>query len=374
MSSILTVFILLCSFFTLLALSTSGKDAYDTGITLAQLGRHDEAAEYFWVAILKSNENPHDYDVRLAVEGFMGTFHRRRIPEQGLLRIGRQFKSQGQEVEAIEYLNMVISINPKIVEAYLLLGSMSTLDPNARLGHLISALQLDPDGYKTNFEVASQLWDLRAWDSSLSYFERSFQLNSSCHLSLSTSIYLRQYICKWGVDGMLHYADMRAIEQLATEELAMLEDGWNDTDVTAVTVHPHMTLSYDIPSSLKLQIARSHSRAEASLVTESNVPIHTHKPSTYRALAAQEGFRIKVGYVSANIKSKTTVYMAQDLFRFHDRAKFEVHVYATTPNDSEHYIDSAMGGVDWRRKVRDSVEFFHDVSALNVLQLANTIR
>ena len=34
----------------------------------------------------------------------------------------------------------------------------------------------------------------------------------------------------------------------------------------------------------------------------------------------KRSFRIRVGYVSANIKSKTTVYMAQDLMRFHDRS------------------------------------------------------
>lgn len=43
--------------------------------------------------------------------------------------------------------------------------------------------------------------------------------------------------------------------------------------------------------------------------------------------------------------------MAQDLFRFHNRNKFEVHVYATTPNDSEYFLEHAMGGVDWRAKV-----------------------
>ena len=43
--------------------------------------------------------------------------------------------------------------------------------------------------------------------------------------------------------------------------------------------------------------------------------------------------------------------MAQDLFRFHNRTKFEIHVYATTPNDSDYFIEHAMGGVDWRAKV-----------------------
>ncbi len=65
----------------------------------------------------------------------------------------------------------------------------------------------------------------------------------------------------------------------------------------------------------------------------------------------QPNFRIKIGYVSANIKSKTTVYMAQDLFRFHDKTKFEVHVYATTAQDTPYFLSQAMRGVDWRKKV-----------------------
>lgn len=50
--------------------------------------------------------------------------------------------------------------------------------------------------------------------------------------------------------------------------------------------------------------------------------------------------------------------MAQDLFRFHNRSKFEVHVYATTPNDSEYFLEHAMGGVDWRAKVFYSFYWF----------------
>lgn len=173
---------------------------------------------------------------------------------------------------------------------------------------------------------------------------------------------------------MLHYADMRMIEQLTSEELIMLEDGQADSDVATVTVHPHMALGYAIKPSLKLEIAKSHSRGEKALVKQSGIVPYAHKPSMYHEEAARDGFRIKVGYVSANIKSKTTVYMAQDLFRFHDRSKFEVHVYATTPNDSPQYIQVAMDGVDWRAKIRNSVEFFHDMSGRNVLEIANAIR
>lgn len=66
----------------------------------------------------------------------------------------------------------------------------------------------------------------------------------------------------------------------------------------------------------------------------------------------------------------------QDLFRFHNRSNFEIHVYATTPNDSQQYIDQAMDGVDWRAKVEkydfvcDSewcLEILHDEVAQHFL-------
>jgi hypothetical protein len=58
--------------------------------------------------------------------------------------------------------------------------------------------------------------------SSLSYFERSYQLNNSCHASLSTAIYLRQFIAKWGPHGSQYYADNQATIQLIQEELHMV--------------------------------------------------------------------------------------------------------------------------------------------------------
>ena len=40
----------------------------------------------------------------------------------------------------------------------------------------------------------------------------------------------------------------------------------------------------------------------------------------------------------------------QNVLVFHDRSKFEVHVYATTPPDTEDMLQK-MRGVDWRKKV-----------------------
>ena len=60
--------------------------------------------------------------------------------------------------------------------------------------------------------------------------------------------------------------------------------------------------------------------------------------------------------------------------RFHDRSKFEIHVYATSPPDNQLFTDVSMRGVDWREKVKNSVEFFHDTSNLNLIETSKLIR
>ena len=88
----------------------------------------------------------------------------------------------------------------------------------------------------------------------------------------------------------------------------------------------------------------------------------------------QPGFRIKIGYISANIKAKSTAFMAMDIFRFHNRKLFEIHIYATTKQDTPQFLASGMRGVDWRKKMRNNVEYFHEVDELDVQKLALLIR
>ena len=235
-------------------------------------------------------------------------------------------------------------------------------------------------------------------------FEKAYSLNSTCWHSLSSLIYLRSHVCKWGHFGSQYQHDMNAIEQIIREEAQIKEaqklvkmkspslsiirplgeqQSVNDVEwiehdeasLSASSIHTHMLLGYDIPSELKLKVARMHTEYEQSLVRRSGLQVYSHDPQKFKKEKENSSnFRIKIGYVSANIKSKTTVYMAQDLFRFHNRDKFEVHVYATTPNDNPTFIQNAMGGVDWREKVKNSVEFFHDVSGIDVNKVADLIR
>lgn len=231
--------------------------------------------------------------------------------------------------------------------------------------------------------------------------------------------------------------DMQELENLVRREMntTMLRTEWVSQ---SSVLHPHMTLGFPIDPDVKLRVAKSHAVAELALVKKSALPIYRYEEkerARYHAAAFDKkegkstktrnnnhnlpgrakmlnfklnddtadsrawdkraieppskavgwtsvpgakkfapGFRIRVGYVSANIKAKSTVYMAQDLMRFHDRSRFEVHVYATTPQDSDAFLKGSMRGIDWRKKVHDGVEFFHEVQGMKVDRLAELIR
>jgi predicted O-linked N-acetylglucosamine transferase (SPINDLY family) len=138
---------------------------------------------------------------------------------------------------------------------------------------------------------------------------------------------------------------------------------------------PANVLGYAISPALKLAVAQSFSRAEAAMVTTNTgmLPLDHSKPElirkTRKAAATEKGFRIRVGYVSANIKSRTTTFMAQNVLLAHDKSRFEVHVYATTPADSDDLLYNRMRGVDWRKKIQDNVEHFHETYMLGTREV-----
>ena len=76
--------------------------------------------------------------------------------------------------------------------------------------------------------------------------------------------------------------------------------------------------------------------------------------------------RIRIGFVGSGFNSKAVLYLSQDMFRFFDSSKFEVHIFSFGPPDNEYFIQHGMRGVDWRERVRANVDYFHDCQAMKL--------
>jgi hypothetical protein len=132
-----------------------------------QSGDYEGAASSFWSAIMRHDNSLDLDDLKTSLELFLIAYKKQNIPEQGFLKIGRQFILQGLVQEGSNYLMTALSINPKLLEAHMILMKIDSLAPPVRLKHIVKALELDPMGYQTHFEVGSELFSLGSWDSSL---------------------------------------------------------------------------------------------------------------------------------------------------------------------------------------------------------------
>lgn len=298
-------------------------------------------------------------------------------PEMAYMDLAKFCIDKGFYNKAVKYLNIVIQLKHEFVEAYILLAKVLSGDGNleTQARYLLTALHYDSKNSEASLMLGNIFWGARAWNSALENFEVAYESGHRPDSLFVLIVYLRKFVCKWGPGGYQHEEDMQAVERIIRSEMTDLSLESDGGMPRQSAVHPYMALGFAISSELKLVVARSHALAEKAMVarTFANLPNFSRPLSNYKAQSMAPGFRIKVGYVSANIKSKTTVYMAQDLWRFHNRSSFEVHVYATSPPDDPEFLKNAMKGVDWRKKVSSSVEYFHDVSGLDVMQLARLI-
>lgn len=351
---------------------TVGIDAFREGKkTTTHLS---DSADAFWRSILTWREGA-GYTIEDAYRGFMQTFVDRGIAEQGPLFIAKAYLDRKEATQGVHYLHESIKVKDN-AEAFLLLAEHDVgAGERLRQERLSRAFELSAGDPALNVRMGHAFFAKKELNLALLCFDRAFQSNSSNVDAFTNAVYIRTNIAAWGDDGSRFQKDMQGLESVIRKEMvtSMLRE--NDVEQQSV-IHPHMTLAYPLPPELKLAVAKSHAGAELNLVRKAGiVPLdHRKMLPKYKSEFKDSEARIRVGYVSCSLKSKALVYLTQNLMGFHDRSRFEVHAYATTPPDDPIFLEKAMYGVDWRQKIKASVEYFHETAGLDVLQLSKLIQ
>jgi predicted O-linked N-acetylglucosamine transferase (SPINDLY family) len=179
---------------------------------------------------------------------------------------------------------------------------------------LVKALEIDPNDAEINQTMGNFYYEIKHLLKAIDYMDRAYSLDNNLVDAAANAIHIRFSICAWGTDGVNYKKDLEMLKKIAQKDSETCHD-LNATEFKISPIHPHMTLAYPINSTQKLEITRSFSRAEQRLLIKSGLnsfnDTSPRKRSKFLKESRKPGFRVKVGYVSANIKSKTTVYMAQ---------------------------------------------------------------
>lgn len=83
----------------------SGNDAYKTGVDLMSVGKYVEAADMFWVSVLKVDEDA-EYDITEAFSNFIQTYAKRDMVDEGFVTVAERYLTSKQVGEAVHFLRM----------------------------------------------------------------------------------------------------------------------------------------------------------------------------------------------------------------------------------------------------------------------------
>ena len=376
------------------SLTTTGFESLKRGQELFGSGEFESASVYFWRAVLMQQQHAADYTLEEAFSGFIQCYAVQGRTADGYLYIAKESMQRGQKELAFQYLEQALALEPDHEEALRLKDRFSgagagsdTPQPKKertnkfqpQFGTPEADAPLDGKSPEDLYEYGSTLFSRRNYEHCADVFELSckrsnYQLGPSC----SNAIYCRMMVLDWGFNGTGFDADMAQLQKLIERET----EQWRRGDLgdfewqRATSVHPHMMLGYPLPPMLKRYVAESVAYMDETMARiDQNgggiKPLPDDLPfdpwsevSRYASEAAQPDFKLKVGFVSSGFNSKAVLYLSQDIFRFYDRSKIEMHIFSCGPADNEAFIEKGMRGVDWRKRVAANVDFFHDVEKL----------
>jgi protein O-GlcNAc transferase len=393
---------------TVYTLTTNGPDSFKEAKTLFQDDNFDRASLFFWRAVLFHAENPTEYTVEEAFQGFMQCYAIQDKTAEGFVFIAKESYQRGQKEMATKYIEQALMLDPDNEVAEELkrrfdagqdvsdVNNMATGDGNMagfkkkpkkprgkfqpEFGSSEDANPLANKSPEDLYEHGSTLFSRRNYEHCADVFELScrvsdFTLGPAC----SNAVYCRMMITDWGFNGTGFDQDMERLATTTEKETQQWRRGtleeyqWN----RAASVHPHMMLGYPIDPLLKRYVAESVAYMDEAMARVSRdgtlIPLPSDMPfdpkaerNTYIAQAAEPDFKLHVGFISSGFNSKAVLYLSQDIFRFYDRSKIEMHIFSLGPPDNDNFIRIGMRGVDWRKRVAKHVDHFHDLQDIKM--------
>lgn len=124
------------------------------------------------------------------------------------------------------------------------------------------------------------------------------------------------------------------------------------------TVLPFHTFTYPLTArQIRLISHRNALRISHTSLNSTWVSPHVYPPPP------PPSPRLKLGYVSSDFNNHPLSHLMQSVFGFHDKAKYDVYCYATTPSDNSPY----------RQKIERESEHFLDVSSWSNQQVVEKV-
>jgi predicted O-linked N-acetylglucosamine transferase (SPINDLY family) len=245
------------------------------------------------------------------------------------------------------------------------LESAAELDPEAalvfsNLGHLLfrsgdftaaaerlqRAVELDAELDIAWSNLGDVQRELGCWQEAVSCYRRALELDPDNGGVLGNLVYALMTLCR--------FAELEA----ATSELDALAAAALAAGQPS-PIDPFLACFLDLPPADFQRLAGDRAGAIAATTSPGAGSDEGRPP-----LSPRRAQRLRIGYASGQFAGHATGHLVQDMFRHHDRGRFEIIGYGLKPSD----------GSELRRRIVADMDIFHDLSGHSDRQAADTMR
>jgi protein O-GlcNAc transferase len=251
--------------------------------------------------------------------------------------IAAMLKAAGAAPAARELLEQAVALAPDAAPLRVSLGAMLLDEGRAQAArvHLQQAQGLGASGAEVWDNLGLAQRRLGEDEQALLAFEHAVAAAPTLTPALANLVYARYTLCEWD-----------ALEACEQQLVATLADAQGDPRWS-----PWIALAMPTTPAQQLAVARRWAAA-------------TLPPVAARRGARPRGARLRIGYLSGNLRDHPTGRLMAGLFEQQDRAGFELYAYSYGPQD--------VGALAMR--IRAAFDHWRDVSGLSDAQAARVIR
>ena len=259
--------------------------------------------------------------------------------------LGLLYQSLNDHKQAMQYLEKALELEPESAEV------MNNLAISYHsLGRYQDAVQtynkifdIKPDQSEVYLNLANMLLSLSHYDEAVVVFRKALQINADNRGVYPYLAHALMHQCSW--DNL-----QRVTQYIIKNTEEELENGWG------VCATPFGLLS--LPTTVDLR-----ARVTNNVVEKIEDQVRATREANPFAYPQSRGAKLKVGFVSPDLRSHSVALLFNGIVKNYDRARFEFHGYMVAAYDRD----------DMTEYFRREMDFFTDLATTTLVDAARKI-
>ncbi len=326
------------------------------GLDLHKKGKIDESLEHYHQALMIDEKNPQLLfligTAYLQKNNFINSisFFEKTInldPNNlgAYNNLGGALQNLKEYKKAIEIYKKLLIINPNFSDGYNNIGKcfVHLKDYNNASKYFKKAISLNPNDYVAYNNLGLIEQELSNFNKALKNFEKSIEINNNYDLAVNNlgNIYLEIKNFKLAKENFEKLYEINPnykfiLGKLIYSKMFLCE--WNELNFLTDQLKPALNQNKKViaPFILLALIDSPELQHKSSKIFSEERIVNTKiKPKSNK----KRKDKIKIGYFSPDFRNHPVLHLIEDIFKHHDKSKFDVYAFSLEPNKNDYMTD-----------------------------------